>query len=197
METCLNTSEDLCNSERLRQESLKLSGTLNGQLISFRQFVHTQNGNDILQRLVFLEHLLDLGSGIVVVLSDNTGIQHTRFGVKRVDSRVDTQLRDTTGQDSGGVQMGESGGGSRISQIVSRHVDGLHGSNGSFGGSCDTLLHETHIDGESGLVTDGRWDTTKKGRHFGTGLSESENVVNEEQHVLTFLVAEVLGNRQL
>jgi len=44
------------------------------------------------------------------------------------------------------------------------------------------------------LVTDGRGDTTEQGRHFGTGLGESENVVNEEQHILAFLVTEVLGN---
>jgi F0F1-type ATP synthase beta subunit len=33
-----------------------------------------------------------------------------------------------------------------------------------------------------------------KGRHLGTGLGETENVVNEEQHILTLLVTEVLGN---
>jgi len=44
------------------------------------------------------------------------------------------------------------------------------------------------------LVTDSRGDTTEKGRHFGTGLSETEDVVDEEQHILAFLVTEVLGN---
>jgi F-type H+-transporting ATPase subunit beta len=39
-------------------------------------------------------------------------------------------------------------------------------------------------------------DTTQKGRHLGTGLGETENVVNEEQHILTLLVTEVLGNGQ-
>jgi hypothetical protein len=42
------------------------------------------------------------------------------------------------------------------------------------------------------LVTDGRWDTTEKGRHFGTGLSETENVIDEEEHILAFL-AKVFG----
>lgn len=64
--------------------------------------------------------------------------------------------------------------------------------------NCDlhSLLHTTHIGGKSGLVTDGRGDTTEQGRHLGTGLGESENVVDEKQHILAFLVTEVLGNGQ-
>ena len=52
----------------------------------------------------------------------------------------------------------------------------------------------THVRRKRGLVTDGRRDTTKQGRHLGTGLSEAENVVDEEQHILTFLITEVLRN---
>ena len=62
--------------------------------------------------------------------------------------------------------------------------------------SCNShsLLHTTHIGGKSGLVTDGGGDTTEKGGHLGTGLGESENVVNEEQHILSLLITEVLGD---
>lgn len=152
---------------------------------------------DILERLVLLEHLLDTGGGVVVVLTDDTGVQHTGLGVQRVDSWVDTQLGDTTGKHSGGVQVGEGGGGSRVSQIVSRHVDGLYGSDGTLLCGSDTFLHQTHVDGESWLVTDGRWNTTEQGRYFGTGLRETENVVNEEQHILPFFVSEVLSDSKL
>ena len=193
-ESTLDTSENLGDSERLAQETLELTGTLDGKLVSFRKFIHTQNGNDILEGLVLLEHLLDTGGGVVVLFTDNTGVEHTRLGVERVDSGVDTQLGDTTGQDSGGIQVSEGGGGGRVSQIVSGHVDGLDGGDGTLGGGGDTLLHNTHIDGQSGLVTDSRGDTTEQGRHLGTGLGETENVVNEEQHILTFLVTEVLGD---
>jgi peptide chain release factor 1 len=195
-ELTLDTSEDLGDGERLAQETLELTGTLDGELVSLRQFVHTQNGNDILEGLVLLEHLLDTGSGVVVLLADNTGVEHTGLGVERVDGRVDTQLGDTTGQHSGGVQVSEGGGGSRVSQIVSGHVDGLDGGNGTLGGGGNTLLHTTHVDGQGGLVTDGRGDTTQKGRHLRTGLGETEDVVNEEKHILTLLVTEVLGNGQ-
>jgi hypothetical protein len=129
-----------------------------------------------------------------MILSDDTGIQHAGLGVERVDSWVDTQLGDTTGQHSGGIQMGEGGSRSRISQIISWNVDGLDGSNGSLGGGGNTLLHQTHVDGEGWLVTDGRWDTTEKSGHLGTGLGETENVVNEEKHILTLDVTEVLSD---
>merc|ERR550534_3132989 len=39
-------------------------------------------------------------------------------------------------------------------------------------------------------------DTAEKGRHLGTGLGKSENVVDKEQHILAFDVTEVLGDGQ-
>ena len=50
----LDTSENLCDGERLAQETLQLTGTFDSKLVGFRQFVHTQDSNDILQRLVLL-----------------------------------------------------------------------------------------------------------------------------------------------
>jgi peptide chain release factor 1 len=90
--------------------------------------------------------------------------------------------------------MGESCGGCRISKIVSGDIDGLDGGNGTVLGGSDTFLHTTHISGKSGLVTDSRWDTTQKGRHLRTSLSETENVVNEEKHILTFVITEVFSD---
>ena len=72
----------------------------------------------------------------------------------------------------------------------------LHGSNGSLSGGGDSLLHAAHVGGQSGLVTDGGRNTSEQGGHFGTGLRETEDVVDEEQHVLSFVVAEVLGDGQ-
>jgi hypothetical protein len=101
--TTLITSENLSDSEGLGQETLDLTSTLDSQLVFFRQFVHTENGNDILERLVVLEDLLDTSGDVIVLLTDDTGIEDTRLGVKRIDGRVDTQFGNTTGQDSGGV----------------------------------------------------------------------------------------------
>ena len=131
-----------------------------------------------------------------MLLTDDSGVQHTGLGVEGVDGGVDTQLGDTSRQDGGGVQMGESGGRGRVGQIVSGHVNGLDGSDGTLLGGGNSLLHGTHVGGQGGLVTDGRRDTSQKGGHLGTGLGESENVVDEQQDVLTLLVSEVLGNGQ-
>jgi hypothetical protein len=55
-------------------------------------------------------------------------------------------------------------------------------------------VHATHVRGESGLVTHSGRDTTEQGRHLGTSLGETENVVDEQKHVLALLVTEVLRN---
>ncbi len=78
--------------------------------------------------------------------------------------------------------------------IISWHVDGLHGGDGTLLGGGNPLLHGTHIGGQGWLVSDSGRDTTQQSRHLGTGLGESENVVDEEQHILTLIVTEVLGN---
>ena len=57
-------------------------------------------------------------------------------------------------------------------------------------------VHATHVRGQGRLVTDGRGDTTEQGRHLRTGLGETEDVVDEEQHVLTLLITEVLRDGQ-
>ena len=59
----------------------------------------------------------------------------------------------------------------------------------------DALLQRAHVGGERRLITHGRRNTAQQRRHFGAGLGEAEDVVDEEQHVLA-LVAEVLGDRQ-
>ena len=111
-----------------------------GQLVLFRQFVHTQDSDDILEGLVVLKDLLDSSGDIVVFPTNNTGVQHTGLGVKGVDSWVDTQLGDGTRKHGGGIQVSEGGGGGRIGQIVGGDVYGLNGSDRTLLGCSDTLL---------------------------------------------------------
>merc|ERR1719167_419009 len=171
-------------------------GAGDGQLVLLRQLVHTQDGDDILQRLVILQDLLDSSSAGVVFMSNNVGVEDTGRRVKRIDGGVNTQLGDATGQHSRGVQMGEGSGRGGIGQIVSGHINGLHGSDRTLSGGGNSLLHATHVSGQSGLVTDGGRNTTEQSGHFRTGLSESENVVDEEQHVLAFVITEIFGYGQ-
>lgn len=71
-----------------------------------------------------------------MLLSDDVGVQDTGGGVQGVYSRVDAQLGNTTRQHSGGIQVSESGGRSWVSQVVSRHIDGLFAEAGVCKHSC-------------------------------------------------------------
>merc|ERR1719384_1977694 len=150
----------------------------------------------MLGSMIRLGGLLDTSGDLVVLRSDDVGVHDTAGGVERVDSGVDSSLGDRSGQDGGGVQVSEGGGWGGICQVVSGHIDGLDRGDGALLGGGDSLLHTTHVSGQGRLVTHGRWDTTKQSRHFRTSLCESENVVNKEQHILSFLITEILGNSQ-
>jgi hypothetical protein len=87
-ELALETSENLGNLERLRHETLDLTSTLDlkpecelvdnleerfaaySELIFLGQLIHTQNSNDILERLVILKDLLDSGGDVVMLPTD-------------------------------------------------------------------------------------------------------------------------------
>ena len=110
------------------------------QLVLLGQLIHTQDSNDILERLVVLEDLLDGGRDLVVLNTDDTGVEHTGLGVEGVDGGVDTELSNGTRQHSRGVQVSEGGGRGGIRQIIGGHVHGLHGGDGTLLGGGDTLL---------------------------------------------------------
>mmetsp|Transcript_29205 Transcript_29205/g.63386 ORF Transcript_29205/g.63386 Transcript_29205/m.63386 type:complete len:454 (+) Transcript_29205:182-1543(+) len=190
------TGEDLSNVEGLGHELLYLTCAGDDELIVLGKLVHTKNGDNVLKALVILKDLLSGTGNLVVLVTDNTGVKHTGGGVEGIDGGVDTKFGNSTGQDSGSVKMGEGGGGGRIGKIIGRDVDSLDGGNGTLGGGGNTLLETTHISGQGGLVTDSGRDTSKKGGHLGTGLGETEDVVNEEEHILSLLVTEVLSDRE-
>ena len=131
-----------------------------------------------------------------MLLTDNGRVKHTRLRVQRVDSWVDTKLSDGTVKHSRGVKVSKGRGRSRVSHIVGRDVNSLHRGDRALLGGGNTLLHGTHVRRKRGLVTDSRRNTTKQSRGLRTSLGETENVVNEEKHVLTLLVTEVLSDRE-
>ena len=75
-----------------------------------------------------------------MLAADDVGVHDTGGGVEGIDGGVDAQLGDGSGQDGGGVQVSEGGGGGGIGQVVSGHVDGLHGGDGTLLGGGDSLL---------------------------------------------------------
>merc|ERR1719242_2848502 len=107
--------EHLSDLERLGEESLNLSGSGDLELVLLGQLVHTQDSDDVLERLVVLEQLLDTSSNLVVLTTDDVRVHDTAGGVERIHSRVDTSLSNRSGQHSGGVQVSEGGGWGRVS----------------------------------------------------------------------------------
>ena len=96
----------------------------------------------------------------------------------------------------GGVEVREAGGRRRVGEVVGGDVDGLHRRDRAVAGGGDALLEVAHLALEGGLVAHGRRHPAEQGRHLGARLHEAEDVVDEEQHVLAALVAEVLRHRQ-
>jgi hypothetical protein len=86
--------------------------------------------------------------------------------------------------------------GGRVGQVIGRDVDCLDRSDRSLLGGGDSLLHTSHVGGEGGLVSDGGGDSTEKSRNLRSGLGESEDVVDEEENVLSLVVSEVLSDRK-
>ena len=123
-------------------------------------------------------------------------IENARGGGQRIDGGIDAQRGDVAREVGGGVEVREGGGRRGIGVIVGGHVDGLHGRDRALVGGGDALLQFAHFGGQVGLVSHGARHAAEQRRNFRTGLREAENVVDEEQHVLAFLIAEVLGHGQ-
>ena len=92
--------------------------------------------------------------------------------------------------------MREGGGGRRVGQVVGRHVNRLHRGDRALVGGGDALLQIAHLGGQGRLIAHRAGNTAQQRRHFRTGLGEAEDVVDEEQHVLAFDVAEIFRHRQ-
>ena len=84
----------------------------------------------------------------------------------------------------------------RIGQVVRRHINGLERGDRALLGGRDAFLQVTHFRGERGLVTDRTGRTPQQRGNFRTGLRETENVVDEQKHVLVLFVTEIFRDRQ-
>ena len=86
--------------------------------------------------------------------------------------------------------------GRRVGEVVGRHVDGLDRGHRALAGRGDALLQLAHLGLQRRLVADLRRHAAEQRGHLRAGLHEAEDVVDEEEHVLPLLVAEVLRHRQ-
>ena len=79
-----------------RQEPLDLAGPGHDHLVFLGELVETEDGDDVLELLVALEHLGDAQGAVVVTLPDDLGREDVRRGRQRVDRRVDAERGDLT-----------------------------------------------------------------------------------------------------
>ena len=84
--------------EWLRQETLDLSGTVYGNFVFFRQFLHTKDSNDILQFCIFLKNFLYFAGCFIMLFAYNVLFQNTGTGFQRINSRVNSLFHNLTGQ---------------------------------------------------------------------------------------------------
>src|SRR5262249_61608212 len=70
--------KNLRNAKRLAQETLNLPRAKYRHLVFAWQFIHSKNGNDVLQIFVTLKHPLHSTSNFVVLLPHGFGRKRTR-----------------------------------------------------------------------------------------------------------------------
>ena len=71
----LPSGEYLRHAEWLTEKTLNLSGPQNGQLVFRREFVHSENRDDVLQVFLALQHCLHSTRNVVVFLANDFGLE--------------------------------------------------------------------------------------------------------------------------
>jgi len=184
--------KNLRHKEGLGEEPLNPARPAHNTFVVIGQFVHTQNRNDILKILVFLERFLNGSGHTVMLLPDNHRVKNTGCRIEGIDSGVNAKLRDLARQNNRGIQVGKGCRGSGIRQVIGRDIHSLNGRDRPFLGGGDAFLEPPHFDGQGWLISDGRWHASQKSRNFRTSKSKPEYIVDEEQDVPSFFIAEIL-----
>src|SRR5581483_162408 len=189
-----DAGELLGHMERLREKALNLARAADDDLVFFRQLVDAENCDDVLEVLVLLQNRLHAARSVVVLVAEDARVEDLGGRRERIDGGIDAQLRDLARENRRRIEVCECGRRRRIGEIVCRDVDRLHRRDRSLLRRRDALLQLAHFRREVRLVADGARHASEKRRHFRSRLREAEDVVDEEQHVLPFDVAEVFGD---
>ena len=121
--------KNFSNMKWLGQKSFQLSCPANRNLVFIRQFINSQDCDDILQFRIFLQDYLHLTGNLVMIIPDIGRIQNPGSRIKRVHRRINTFFNQFAGKYHGAVKVGKGGGRCRVRQVVCRHVDALNGRN--------------------------------------------------------------------
>ena len=81
---------------------------------------------------------------------------------------------------------------SRVSQVICRYINSLYRCDRTVLGRGDTLLKSAHLCLQRRLISYCGRHTSQQSRYLRTCLSETENIINKQQYVLTALITEIL-----
>ena len=188
--------EHLAHVHGLAEEPFHAPRPCHGLLVLVRKLLDAEDGDDVLQVLVPLQHPLHAARDVEVLLPHDVRIEDARRRRQRVHRRVDRLLEDAAVERDDGVEVAERRRDARVGVVVGRHVDRLERRDGPLLRRRDPLFQLTHLRGQRRLVAHGRRHAAEERRHFHSGQRVAVDVVDEEQHVLAGLVAEVLRHRQ-
>ena len=89
-----------------QREHLDRVRALNKEMIERvgRKLVETENGDDVLQRLVALKDVLNITCHQIVLFANDLRVHETRGRVERINSRVDTKLGNRAVKNRGCIQ---------------------------------------------------------------------------------------------
>ena len=68
-------AEDFGREEGLGEELLNLPGPVHDEFILFGELLHSEDGDNVLKLFIALEDLFDLTGRLVVLLTDDRGVQ--------------------------------------------------------------------------------------------------------------------------
>lgn len=86
--------------------------------------------------------------------------------------------------------------GSRVGEIVRRHIDRLNGGDGTGVGVGDALLQLCQLGTQGRLIAHPRRHLPHQAGDLHSGLDEAEDVVDEQQHVPVLVIAEIFRHGQ-
>src|ERR1700733_3699490 len=180
----------------LREELFDFARARDGLLVVVGKFFDAKNGDDVLQFLVALQNGFHRARHVVMFLADDARIQNAREAGQRINGGINAAFDDLAAEVGRGVQGRESCGWRGIGVIVRRNVNGLYGCDRAILGGRDALLQLADFGVEVVLVADGGGHASEQRGNFRAGLHEAENVINEQQHVEFFFVAEIFGDSE-
>ena len=182
--------------ERLRKEFLNFSRAGNRELVFVGKLVHAENRNDVLQIFVFLQNGLDGAGNAEMIFADDLRRECLRCRSKRIDRRINRELGDFSIEHDCRVQVRKRVRGSGVGKVIRGNVNGLERRDGTFFRRSDSFLQIAHFRCKRRLITDGGGRAPEQRGNFRSRLRKTENVVDEEQNVLPFFIAEIFRHRE-